>query len=106
MSIIYIDRFCEINNYILCMNNIHRILLTACLLSIKFNEDIIETKDYAKIAGIPTNDLNFLEFYFCVKIKFSFFVDYDIYDKYYEYFLKSYYSNLAKQKEKKIEKET
>ena len=51
MSIIYIDRFCEINRYVLCMNNIHKILLTACLVSIKFNEDInISTKYYSEVA--------------------------------------------------------
>ena len=89
MSIIYIDRLCEINNYVLCINNIHKILLTACLVSFKYNEDInINTKYYAEIAGIPIYDLNYLEFYFCVKLKFSFFVEYDIYQKYFEYFLK------------------
>ena len=89
MSIIYIDRLCEMNNYVLCINNIHKILLTACLVSLKFNEDInINTKYYAEIAGISIHDLNYLEFYFCVKLKFSFFVDYDIYQKYFEYFLK------------------
>ena len=89
MSIIYIDRLCEINNYVLCMNNIHKILLTACLVSFKYNEDInISTKYYAEIAGISIYELNYLEFYFCVKLKFSFFVEYDIYQKYFEYFLK------------------
>jgi len=89
MAIIYIDRFCEINRYVLSMNNIHRILLTACLLSIKFNEDInINTKYYAEVAGIPVLDLNNLEFYLCVKLKFSLFVDYDFYQKYFEYFCK------------------
>ena len=89
MSIIYIDTFCEINRYVLSMNNIHRIILTACLLSIKFNEDInINTKYYAEVAGIPVQDLNNLEFHFIVKIRFSLFVDYYIYQKYFEYFCK------------------
>ena len=89
MSIIYIDRFCEINRYVLCMNNIHKILLTACLDSIKFNEDInISTKYYSEVAGIPICDLNNLEFYFCVNLRFSLFVEYDMYQKYFEYFLK------------------
>ena len=99
MSIIYIDRLCEINNYVLCINNIHKILLTACLVSFKYNEDInINTKYYAEIAGIPIYDLNYLEFYFCVKLKFSFFVEYDIYQKYFEYFLK--YNNDKNNNEK------
>ena len=100
-SIIYIDRLCEINNYVLSMNNIHKVLLTACLVSIKFNEDInINTKYYSEIAGIPIYDINNLEFYFCVKLKFSFFIDYDMYQKYFEYFLK-YNNNEKKIDEKK-----
>ena len=89
MSIIYIDKFCENERYVLCMNNIHKLLLTSCLLSIKFNEDInISMKYYSEIAGIPIYDLKNLEFYLCVKLRFSFFVDYDIYQKYFEYFYK------------------
>ena len=100
MSIIYIDRFCENNSYVLCMNNIHKLLLTACLLSIKFNEDInINMKYFAEVAGLPVYDLNNLEFYFCLRLKFSFFVDYDIYQKYFEYFHKCVNMN-NKEKEK------
>lgn len=90
MSIIYIDRFCEMNNgYVLCMNNIHKLLCTSCLVSVKFNEDInINMKYFAEVAGLPVYDLNNLEFYFCLRLKFSFFVDYDIYQKYFEYFHK------------------
>jgi hypothetical protein len=103
LSIIYIDRFCEINRYVLCMNNIHRLLLTACLLSIKFNEDInISPKYYAEVAGIPVYDLNNLEIYLCVKLKFSLFVSCDIYQNYYEYFCK--YNNSDYNKEKNDKK--
>ena len=63
MSIIYIDKFCEINKYILSLKNIHRILIASCLLSIKFNEDSISTKYYSKIAGTNDIDLNNLEIY-------------------------------------------
>ena len=59
LSIIYIDRFCENNGYILSLKNIHRIFLTACRLSIKFNEDInVSTKYYSNVAGITVQDLN------------------------------------------------
>ena len=101
ISVIYIDRFSELNGYILSLKNIHRILLTACLLSIKFNEDVnVNTKYYANVAGIPVQDLNNLEFYLIVKLKFSLFVDYDTYQKYYEYFCK--FSNNENIEKKKI----
>ena len=89
LSIIYIDRFCEINGYILSLKNIHRIFLTACLLSIKFNEDIsVNTKYYSNVAGITVQDLNNLEFYLIVNLEFSLYVENDYYQKYFEYFCK------------------
>jgi len=103
-SIIYIDTFCEMNKYVLSMHNIHRMLLTSCLLSIKFNEDVnVNTKYYAEVAGIPVQDLNNLEFYFIVKIRFSLFVNYYIYQKYFEYFCKYKISEDKKVEEEKVE---
>ena len=99
MSIIYIDRFCEYENYVISMNNIHKLLLSACLLSIKFNEDIsISSKYYSEIAGIPVYDLNNLEFYLCVKLRFSLYVDYNLYQKYFEYFCKSEKKGVEQEK--------
>jgi len=112
LSIIYIDRFCESNGYILSLNNIHRMLLAACLLSIKFNEDInINTKYYANVAGVSVTDLNNLEYYFYVKLEFSLYIDYDFYQKYFEYFCKNIKidnktyinSDLSKEDKKEIE---
>ena len=60
-GLIYIDRFCKISKIILTYNNIHKILFTSILLSIKFNEDqFYENKYYAEIAGINLNELNTL----------------------------------------------
>ena len=88
ISIIYIDKFCEINKYILSLKNVHRILIASCLLSIKFNEDCISTKYYSKIIGINDCDLNNLELYFYIKLQFSLFVDDDDYQRYFDYFSK------------------
>ena len=88
ISIIYIDKFCEINKYILSLKNVHRILIASCLLSIKFNEDCISTKYYSKIVGINDCDLNNLELYFYIKLQFSLFVDDDDYQRYFDYFSK------------------
>ena len=88
ISIIYIDKFCEINKYILSLKNVHRILIASCLLSIKFNEDCISTKYYSKIVGINDCDLNNLELYFYIKLQFSLFVDDDDYQRYFDYLSK------------------
>ena len=86
-SIIYIDYFCDKNKYYLTPNNIFRILLSACLLSLKFNEDItVNYKTYAEIAAVSVEDLKNLEFYMYLKLHFSLNVKYELYKSYYDYF--------------------
>ena len=98
MSIIYIDNFCDKNKYYLTINNIYRILLSACLLSLKFNEDItVNYKSYAEIAAVSVEDLKNLELYMYLKLHFSLNVKYDLYKSYYDYF-----SNYHIQKNEKI----
>lgn len=98
MSIIYIDNFCDKNKYYLTPNNIYRILLSACLLSLKFNEDItVNYKSYAEIAAVSVEDLKNLELYMYLKLHFSLNVKYDLYKSYYDYF-----SNYHIQKNEKI----
>ena len=87
LAIIYIDKMCENNSYILCFNNIHRLILSSCLLSIKFSEDITFHNDlYARISGESVENVNQLEYEFYVLLNFSLFVDYNYYEKYFEYF--------------------
>ena len=87
ISIIYIDRFCSKNKYYLNKNNIYRILLSSCLLSLKFNEDkMIKFKDYSEIAAVSVEDLKNLEFYMYLKLHFSLTVKYELYKSYYDYF--------------------
>ena len=86
-SIIYIDHFCDKNKYYLTQNNVFRILLSACILSLKFNEDItVNYKTYADIAAVSVDDLKNLEFYMYLKLHFSLNVKYDLYKSYYDYF--------------------
>ena len=87
ISIIYIDYFCDKNKYYLTPNNIFRILLSTCLLSLKFNEDItIKYKTYAEIAAVSIEDLKNLEFYMYLKLHFTLNVKYELYKSYYDYF--------------------
>ena len=86
-AIIYVDNFCEKNNYILCMNNVYLVLLSACLLSFKFNEDVpINLKNYAQIAGISLENLINLEFSLHINLQFDLFVKEELYQTYYDYF--------------------
>ena len=87
LAVIYIDRFCYKNNYTITKNNIIRILLTSCLLSLKFNQDsLITNKTYSKIACVSMEDLQILEIHMYFKLNFSLMVQDSLYKKYYNYF--------------------
>ena len=89
LAIIYIDKMCETQEYILSFNNIHRLILAACLISIKFNEDVqITNSYYAKIGCVSVELLNKLEYDFYISLKFNLVVDYFYYQKYFAYFSK------------------
>lgn len=90
ISIIYIDRFCYKNNYDLSYYNIYRLLLTSCLLSIKFNEDIkFDMKIYSDIAGVPIILLKQLEEIMFFYIDYRLYVNEEDYKSYYSFFLKT-----------------
>ncbi len=91
LAIVYIDNFCELNGYILTLNNIYRMIMTSCLLSIKFNEDIIFGNSfYAKVGNFSVELLNTLEYEFYVKLNFQLLVNDDYYQKYFNYLSRNY----------------
>ena len=86
LSLIYIDKICEKTSIILSEYNIHKILFTSILVAIKFNEDLYyKNKDYAKVAGVSTKELNKMEREFLRLIKFETYVNKQIFDKYKKY---------------------
>jgi hypothetical protein len=86
ISLIYIDRICKNKGFKLTKNNIHRILFSSILTSIKFNEDkVYPNSFYAKIAGISVKELNKLESTFLRLIDFKLFISDEIYDIYSSY---------------------
>ena len=90
VSLIYIDRICQLGKIVLTSHNIHRILFCAIYLALKYNEDqIYKTDYYAQIAGISIKELNLLENEFVSFIDFNFFIDDQLYSKY-ENYLKNF----------------
>ena len=86
ISLIYIDRICKNKGVKLTKNNIHRILFSSILTSIKFNEDKIYTNSfYAEIAGISVKELIKLESAFLNLIDFKLFISDEIYNIYATY---------------------
>ena len=86
LSLIYIDRMCKEKGIKLRKNNIHRILFTSIVISIKYNEDkFCKNSFYAKVGGISVKELTKLENAFLKLIEFKLFVADDLFQKYYSY---------------------
>ena len=85
-SLLYIDKLCTSNEIVLTELNIHRILFTAILLSLKYNEDLIYKMDYySKIAGVSLKELKKLEFEFVSKINFELYINEKDFENYRDY---------------------
>ncbi|SOV21388.1 cyclin [Plasmodium sp. DRC-Itaito] len=87
LLIIYLDRLIKINKDIsLSLLCIHRLVITAAMISVKFFDDLYYSNAYyAKIGGVTTKELNKLEIYFLNLIDYQLFVssqEYDFYRKY------------------------
>ena len=86
LSLIYIDRICKEKGIKLRKNNIHRILFTSIVISIKYNEDtFFKNSFYAKVGGISVKELTKLENAFLKLIEFKLFVSDDLFQKYSSY---------------------
>lgn len=89
LSIIYIDKMCEKQRYVLSLNNIHRLILAAVIVSIKFNDDHnFNNSYYAKVGGVTVEVLNQLEYEFYILLEFKLWVGKVYYQKYLNYFNK------------------
>ena len=61
LSLILIDRMCRKSGVLLTHYNIHRILFSSLLVSIKYNEDsYFDNNFYSQIAGVKPNELKLL----------------------------------------------
>ena len=75
ISLIYIDRLLGSKNIKLSKHNVYKILLTAVLIAIKYNEDeIYDNNNFARIFGIKNKELNKLENKFLDLIDFELFI--------------------------------
>ena len=102
--LIYIDRICKINNFQLNFKNIYKLIISSMIIAIKYNEDnFYSTEVYAKLGGITVQELNFLEMQFLISIKFSLFVEKDLYDKYYDNLISFNEDNKAEEEDEDYE---
>ena len=86
--------FVQLNNYLiktknyLCINNFFNLYITSCLINAKFYEDnYCPLSFFAKVGGVSIEELESFEFEFCNKLNFSFYMNEDLYIKYYNLLL-------------------
>ena len=85
LILIYIDRICKFNNFHLNFYNIYKLIICSMIIAVKYNEDnFFSSEVYAKLGGVTIRELNFLEFQFLILIKFSLFIEKELFDKYYD----------------------
>ena len=86
LSLILIDRMCRKSGILLTHYNIHRILFSSLLVSIKYNEDsYFDNNFYSQIAGVKPNELKLLEYKFLEYNDFNIYVKDDEYKQYEKY---------------------
>ena len=86
LSLILIDHMCKKSNLVLTPYNIHRILFSSVIISIKYNEDsYYDNNFYAQIAGIKPNELKLLEYKFLELNDFDVYVTDVEYEQYEQY---------------------
>ena len=84
LILIYIDRICKINHFFLTYYNIHKMILAAFILAIKYNEEIYYSMVfYSKLGGVFVSELKNLESEFLILISYKLFVETKLFDKYY-----------------------
>eukprot|EP00696_Hemimastix_kukwesjijk_P005125 gnl/Hemi2/16515_TR5521_c0_g1_i1.p1 gnl/Hemi2/16515_TR5521_c0_g1~~gnl/Hemi2/16515_TR5521_c0_g1_i1.p1 ORF type:complete len:188 (-),score=30.90 gnl/Hemi2/16515_TR5521_c0_g1_i1:53-616(-) len=73
LALIYIDRVMQRNtSFVITSFNVHRLMITSIMLAAKFFDDTYcNNAYYAKVGGVPTNELNLLEIEFLFMINFS-----------------------------------
>ena len=106
LILIYIDRICNINKFTLTYRNIYKLILSSMVVAIKYNEDNFYSSEiYAKVGGLSIKELNYLEFHFLILIKFSLFIEKELFDKYYDNIVSFTENNESEDEEREEDEE-
>ncbi len=81
--LIYIDRLCEINNFIINSFNVYKIIFSSLVIAIKYNEEeYFGNKYLAKVGGLSLNEMNLLELIYLNLIDFNLYVSDEVFQTY------------------------
>ena len=85
LALVYIDRIIQSNpSFVVNSLNIHRLLITSIMLAAKFFDDqYYNNAYYAKIGGVPCQEMNALEVEFLFIANFTLYVSTAKYSQYY-----------------------
>ena len=84
LALIYIDRIIQRQGFVINSLNVHRVVITSIMLAAKFFDDhYFKNGFYAKVGGVPCNEMNSLEVEFLFLLNFSLHVPPETYKKYY-----------------------
>ena len=85
MALVYIDRIIQLNpQFVVNSLNIHRLLVASIMLAAKFFDDhYFNNAYYAKVGGVPCDEVNSLEVEFLFMTNFALFVTTETYSQYY-----------------------
>jgi len=83
-SLIYIDRFIKHQpSFTITSLNIHRLLITSVMTSMKFLDDLYYNNSYyAKVGGVPCAEINSLELQFLFRLNFRLHISQEEYEHY------------------------
>jgi len=84
IALVYVDTIIQRKkSFVISSLNIHRLLITSIMLAAKFYDDIYYNNAYyAKIGGVPCNEINNLELEFLFMINFTLNVPLDVFERY------------------------
>lgn len=86
LILIYIDRLCDIQKFRLNYYNIHKIIVAAMIVAIKYNEDdYFNSIFYSKVGGVSKKELEKLEYQMLTLINFELYVSEAVFNKYNNY---------------------
>ena len=72
LALIYIDRLIQRNAFILSGLNVHRVIIISIMVAAKFFDDhYYNNAYYAKVGGVPCDELNRLEVDFLFRVDFT-----------------------------------
>ena len=84
LALVYIDRLIGKGGFELSSLNVHRVIITSVLLAAKFFDDTYYNNAYfAKVGGVPCNEVNALELEMLFFIGFHLHVPTALYEKYF-----------------------